>query len=157
VERKAELVPIPVYFDETPQTFNCGAASCGVPGNPAGLELVLERFGSMPLSRLVEPRVRLGREGGESPREQAYFPEILHPILTSTRECTALYATEGKALVEGDVFRFPEMAEALERFAAEGSEPFYRGETARAVCQWVRERGGTLGLDDMAAYEPVER
>src|SRR5215204_5715987 len=31
-ERTAELVPIPVYFDETPQTFNCGAASCGVPG-----------------------------------------------------------------------------------------------------------------------------
>jgi len=49
------------------------------------------------------------------------------------------------------------MADALERFAAEGSEPFYRGETARKVCAWVRERGGTLGLDDMAAYDPVER
>ena len=33
-ERTAELVPIPVYFDETPQTFNCGASSSGVPGNP---------------------------------------------------------------------------------------------------------------------------
>ena len=39
VERKAELVPIPVYFDETPQTFNCGAASCGVPGNPATIAI----------------------------------------------------------------------------------------------------------------------
>src|SRR4029453_7998013 len=37
-ERSAELVPVPVYFDDTPQTFNVGAASCGVPGNPAGLE-----------------------------------------------------------------------------------------------------------------------
>ena len=55
VERSAELVPIPVYFDETPQTFNCGAASCGVPGNPAGLEHVLERFGSVPLRGWSSP------------------------------------------------------------------------------------------------------
>src|SRR3954471_25077716 len=40
VERGAELVPILVYFDETPQTFNCGAASCGVPGTAAGLERI---------------------------------------------------------------------------------------------------------------------
>ena len=86
-----------------------------------------------------------------------YFHEILHPILVSTPESAALYAPEGQQLVEGDVFHYPEMADALERFAAEGAEPFYRGETARAVCDWVRERGGTLGMDDMAAYEPIER
>ena len=63
IERRSELVPIPVYFDETPQTFNCGAASCGVPGNPAGLEHATRRFGSMSLSRLAEPGIKLGREG----------------------------------------------------------------------------------------------
>src|SRR5687767_11615754 len=52
-EREAELVPIPVYFDETPQTFNVGAASCGVPGNPAGLERAIARFGSVPFSKLI--------------------------------------------------------------------------------------------------------
>ena len=51
VERRAELIPIPVYFDETPQTFNCGVASCGVPGTAAGLEHVWRRFGSIPLAR----------------------------------------------------------------------------------------------------------
>jgi gamma-glutamyltranspeptidase/glutathione hydrolase len=157
VERRAELIPIPVYFDETPQTFNCGAASCGVPGNPAGIEYVHRRFGSMPLERLAEPGIELGRAGVELRNAPAYFHEILDPILTSTPESAALYAPEGKRLVEGDVFRYPEVSGALERFAAEGSGPFYRGDVARAVCDWVRERGGTLGLDDMAAYEPIER
>src|ERR671918_2136540 len=55
--RGAELVPIPVYFDETPQTFNCGAASCGVPGTAAGIEHVWRRFGSLPLERLAEPGI----------------------------------------------------------------------------------------------------
>jgi gamma-glutamyltranspeptidase / glutathione hydrolase len=157
IERTAELVPIPVYFDETPQIFSCGAASCGVPGNPAGLEHVHSRFGSLPLARLAEPGIELGRAGVRLGKAPAYFHEILHPIITSTPEAAALYAPEGKQLVEGDVFRYPEMSDALERFAAEGAEPFYGGDIAQRVCDWVRERGGTLGMDDMAAYEPVER
>ena len=157
IERAAELVPIPVYFDETPQTFNCGAASCGVPGNPAGLEYVWKRWGTMPLPRLAQRGIELGRKGVTVTSAAEYFHEILHPILVSTPESAALFAPDGKQLVEGDVFHYPEMADALERFAAEGAEPFYRGETARTVCDWVRDRGGTLGLDDMAAYEPIER
>jgi gamma-glutamyltranspeptidase/glutathione hydrolase len=156
-ERTAELVPIPVYFDETPQIFNCGAASCGVPGNPAGLEHVWRRFGSMPLARLAQPGIELGREGVRLTAAAEYFHEILHPILVSTPESAALYTPDGKQLAEGDTFHYPEMADALERFAAGGAEPFYRGEVARKVCEWVRERGGTLGMDDMAAYEPIER
>jgi gamma-glutamyltranspeptidase / glutathione hydrolase len=157
VERRAELIPIPVYFDETPQTFNCGAASCGVPGNPAGLEHVHRRFGSVPLERLAAPGIELGREGVRLTSAAEYFHEILDPILVSTPECSALYRPDGRQLVEGDTFRFPEMSDALERFAAEGAEPFYRGDVAQAVCDWIRERGGTLGMDDMEAYEPIER
>ena len=157
MERKAELIPIPVYFDGTPQIFNCGAASCGVPGNPAGLEHVHRRFGSLPLTRLAEPGIELGRKGVRLTEAAEYFHEILHPILISTPECAALYTPEGKRLVEGDTFRYPEMSDALERFAAEGAEPFYGGDVAERVCDWVRERGGTLGMDDMAAYEPIER
>jgi gamma-glutamyltranspeptidase / glutathione hydrolase len=156
-ERTAELVPIQVFFDETPQVFNCGAASCGVPGNPAGLERAAKRFGSMPLAELVKPGIRLAREGVEVNAAQAYIFEILNPILTSTPEAAALYAPEGRALVEGDTFWYPEMADALHRFGAEGAEPFYRGEVARQVCDWIRERGGTLGTDDMEAYEAIER
>ncbi len=63
-ERGAELVPIPVHFDErTTQVFHVGAASCGVPGNPAGLDEAARRFGSMPLAELVAAGVGLAREG----------------------------------------------------------------------------------------------
>ena len=42
IERRAELVPVPVHFDaETTQTFYVGPASCGVPGTAAGLEQAL--------------------------------------------------------------------------------------------------------------------
>ncbi|MGZ8676304.1 MAG: gamma-glutamyltransferase family protein [Solirubrobacterales bacterium] len=156
-ERGSELVPIPVDFGDQVQIFHVGAASCGVPGNPAGLEWVVERYGSMPLSRLIHPGAELARGGVRITREQAYFHQILGPILTSTPEGAALYAPEGRQLGEGDLFRFPDAADAMELLAAEGAAPFYAGEVGRAVAEWVRERGGTLGADDMAAYEPIER
>jgi gamma-glutamyltranspeptidase/glutathione hydrolase len=158
IERRAELAPVPVHFDsETVQTFFVGPASCGVPGTAAGLVRALARFGSMPLEALVGPGVRLAREGAPVNAEQAYILEILAPIherLEGTRE---LYAPRGRALREGDRFSFPELAEALERFAAEGAEPFYRGEVAARLADFVVGHGGTLGPGDLASYEAIER
>jgi len=158
VERRAELVPVPVRFDaETVQTFYVDPASCGVPGTAAGLVRALERFGSAPLGELVGPGVRLAREGAPINAEQAYILEILAPIQERRPETQALYAPRGRTLREGEAFRFPELAEALERFGAEGAEPFYRGEVATTIADFVVEHGGTLGPGDFAAYEAIER
>ena len=158
IERGAELVPVPVHFDaETVQTFYVGPASCGVPGTAAGLEEALRRFGSVPLADLVKPGVRLAREGAPVNAEQAYILDILAPIharLEGTRE---LYAPAGRTLREGERLPFTELAEALERFGAEGAEPFCRGEIAAALSDHVVEHGGTLGSGDLAAYEAIER
>jgi len=158
IERTTELVPVPVRFDaDTVQTFYVGPASCGVPGTAAGLAHALDRFGSMPLSKLVEPGIRLAREGVPVNRQQAYILEILAPIhdqMTGTRE---LYAPRGRRLEEGDLFVFPELAGTLERYAAEGAETFYRGELARTISDLVVGQGGYVGPGDLASYQPIER
>ncbi|MGA8744494.1 MAG: gamma-glutamyltransferase [Solirubrobacterales bacterium] len=158
IPRGAELVAVPVHFDaETVQTFYVGPASCGVPGTAAGLELALESFGSVPLAELVGPGIALAREGVAVNAEQAYILDILEPIhrrLPGTRE---LYAPAGHTLREGEVLRFPELADALERFGSEGAEPFYRGEIAAALSDYTVRGGGTLGPTDLAAYEAVRR
>lgn len=158
VERTAELVPVPVHFDaETTQTFYVGPASCGVPGTAAGLAHALERFGTMPLASLVSSGVRLAREGAPVNHGQAYILEILAPIheqMAGTRE---LYAPDGRRLGEGDVFHFPELAEALERYGAEGAAPFYTGEVGAAISDFVIRHGGIVGPGDLASYEAIER
>ena len=53
--------------------------------------------------------------------------------------------------------RDPALADALERLAAEGPAPFYTGDVAAAVCDWVAERGGLLTRADLAAYATVAR
>jgi gamma-glutamyltranspeptidase / glutathione hydrolase len=156
-ERGAELVPVTVLFDGTPQVFNIGAASCGVPGTAAGLWEALARRGSVPMAELVATPAALAREGVTVNRGQAYLLELLEGVLTEYEESRALYAPDGRLLEEGESFRFPELGDALERFGEEGPEPFYRGDIAAAVSEWVTERGGTLGVDDLAAYEAIAR
>ncbi len=158
IERRSELEPVPVYFSEdVPQIFNVGAASCGVPGTAAGLWEALRRFGSMPMAELARPAVRHAREGVTVNAEQAFIFKILEPILTHRAEGRRVYAPHGRRLGEGDLFRFDDLADALELYGADGPSPFYRGQIGRAVSEWVVERGGTLGAEDLGSYEPIAR
>jgi gamma-glutamyltranspeptidase/glutathione hydrolase len=155
--RRGDLVPAEVSFGDAVQVFNCGAASCGAYGNPAGLDAALARWGSQDRAALAAPAAALARRGVALNNAQAYVSEILEPILVSTPESSEVFAPGGHALREGDVFHSPELADTIERFGAEGAAPFYTGDLAGAVVAWVGDRGGQLTHADLAAYEPVAR
>jgi gamma-glutamyltranspeptidase / glutathione hydrolase len=155
--RSVELDPIEIDFGDTTQVFNVGPASCGVPGVPSGLAAAAERFGSMPLADLVAPAVGLAREGVEITAQHDYLFEILEPILAREPSGAAVYAPAGRILQRGERIVFAELAETLERLGDDGPGPFYRGDIAAAIAATVRERGGTLGAADLAAYETVVR
>ena len=157
VERRSDLVPVVVEFGDATQVFNIGAASCGTPGTGAGLHEALERFGTVPAAELAAPAARLAREGVIVNEQQAYLHELLTGVLTEYPEARSIYAPEGRLLAAGDVFRFDELGDALERYGRDGPDPFYRGDVAEQIAGWVVERGGTLSAADLAAYEPVER
>jgi gamma-glutamyltranspeptidase/glutathione hydrolase len=154
---EAELLAVDVSFGDAVQVFYIGPASCGAYGNPAGLCAAADRWGSVPLADLAAPAVRLAEEGVPLNAGQAYVAEILADLLTSTPECAALWAPEGRLLREGETMRNPELGEALARLGSEGAAPFYTGDVAAGVCDWLAGRGGSLGPSDLAGYEAIER
>jgi gamma-glutamyltranspeptidase/glutathione hydrolase len=154
---RSELLPVSVSFGDAVQVFNIGPASVGTPGVPAGVAAASERFGRLPLARLVAPAVTLAREGVVLTAEQAYLLDILGDLVTSTPECSAWFAPEGRLLRAGDTIHQPGLAEALERLGSEGAEPFYTGEIAARISRWVRDRGGLLTSEDLEAYRVVDR
>jgi gamma-glutamyltranspeptidase/glutathione hydrolase len=154
---EAELQRIDVSFGDAAQVFHIGPASCGVYGTPAGVCEAVRRWGTVPLEELAVPAARLARQGVVLNAGQAYVAEILADLLTSTPECAALWAPEGRILREGELLRNPELGEALWRLAQDGPEPFYQGDIATAVCDWLRARGGSLTCDDLAGYRAIER
>jgi gamma-glutamyltranspeptidase / glutathione hydrolase len=156
-ETRAELIPISVSFGDAIQVFNIGAASVGTYGVPAGLCVAAERFGRVPLGELVAPAAALARSGVELSLEQAYLVEILGGIVMSTPEARALFAPRGRLIRAGERLSQPELADALERLADDGAAPFYRGDIATAIIDWLAARGGLVTEADLAAYAVVDR
>ena len=154
---EVELRAIEVSFGDAEQVFYVGPASCGVYGTPAGICEAASRWGTMPLEHLAAPAARLADEGVMLNAGQAYVAEILVDLLTSTPECAALWAPGGSLLREGELLRDPALADALMRLARDGAEPFYSGDIASAVCDWLGERGGSLRKADLAGYRAIER
>jgi gamma-glutamyltranspeptidase/glutathione hydrolase len=152
-----ELEAVDVSFGDAVQVFYIGPASCGVYGTPAGVCAAIERWGTMPLAQLTAPAARAAREGVRLNAGQAYVAEILADLLTSTPECAALWAPHGRVLGEGELLRNPELGDALERLGSDGAESFYRGDVARAVCEWLTQRGGSLSATELSAYRAIER
>jgi gamma-glutamyltranspeptidase / glutathione hydrolase len=154
---RGELVEAVVHFGDVTQTFHCGPASCGTYGMAAGLQAAHDRFGSLPRARLAEDGIRLAREGVAVNAQQAYIADLLAPILRGFPEACQRFWPSGEPPREGDVVADDDLARALERFAAEGAAPFYTGDIAAAVVDWLDERGGMVTAEDLAAYAAVPR
>ena len=154
---RSALIPVSISFGDALQEFNIGAASVGTFGMPAGVCEAARRFGRIPLERLALPAAALAREGVPLNTMQAHIIELLAAIVTSTPEAAALFAPQGRLLGVGDRLRQPELADALERLAAEGPRPFYDGDIAAAIVQWLADRGGMVTAEDLAAYEVIDR
>ena len=88
--------------------------------------------GPCPSGSWPRPPCAHAREGVRVTPEQAYVFTILEPILCRYPETAELYAPEGRLLTAGDVFRFPDLGDALEAIAQEGPGYLYGGRARRA-------------------------
>jgi gamma-glutamyltranspeptidase/glutathione hydrolase len=152
--REPELVHLQVPFGAELVHYAVGPASCAVPGVPAGLGALWERYGRLPWQRLVEPALRLAREGVEMPAAHVSCLAMLEPVMT-LREGARIYAPAGTLLRTGDRLEQPGLVAALETVAEEGAAGAYSGTIGRALLELTDERGGLLTDDDLRSYEPL--
>ena len=146
-----DLVGCVVDYGDSQQTFYTGPMSVAVPGAVLGLWEAHRRWGSVPWTELLAPAAALAREGVVLNEVQAFLHRILDPLLRYSPEGDALYGP-GRALVEGERFAIPELADTLEQVAAEGAGCLYHGELAERIAAHV-----PVTLDDLARYEVIER
>jgi gamma-glutamyltranspeptidase/glutathione hydrolase len=158
--RDAELLELEVPFGTELVHYAIGPASFAVPGLAAGLGALHREHGRLPWARLVEPALRLARDGVEFPPAHAACLAMLAPVMTMD-EGARIYSPEGRLLQAGETLRQPGLATALELFADEGASSIYEGSLAHSLLALMNERGGLVTRDDLLAYEahwsdPVE-
>lgn len=133
-----------------------GPLAAGIPGTPAALVHISERYGRLPLQQALAPAIRQAREG---------FPLYgrMHLGLTFKAEQlrrwpgTEAYLPDGAVPEPGTRIRLPGLADVMERLAAQGAAGFYQGEIAARMVAAVREHGGVWSLEDLQDYRVVER
>ncbi len=132
--------------------------AAGVPGTVAGLIHALENYGTLPLTTVIQPAIDLAENG---------FPmdTTLHRTLNARSERLARDPESQKIFLEGGtaapavgaLFKQPELASTLKRIRDQGRDGFYTGKTAQLIADDMAANGGLITLDDLAAYEAVER
>jgi gamma-glutamyltranspeptidase/glutathione hydrolase len=159
-QRVPELLHLDVPFGEELVHYAIGAASCATPGLPAGLAALWQAYGRLPWARLVEPALRLARDGVEFPPAHAACLAMLAPVMTMD-EGARIYSPGGDLLQAGARLEQPGLVATLEAVAVEGAESAYSGTIAGSLLALCAERGGLVTRADLEAYEahwsePVE-
>tara|TARA_R110002073_G_scaffold140253_6_gene290747 strand:- start:10054 stop:11961 length:1908 start_codon:yes stop_codon:yes gene_type:complete len=149
-----------------------GPRAAGIPGVVAGLWLAHEKYGSLPWKELVEPSVKLARDGWAldsfhaddmtwvMPKMREYRTGLGEnaPVLAKAMDATmATFSNGGKALKEGDVWKQPALAKTLQAIADGGQDAFYKGPLAKQMAASVKAMGGLWTTKDLASYRPVIR
>jgi gamma-glutamyltranspeptidase/glutathione hydrolase len=118
------------------------------------MQALAERFATRPWDSFFQPAIAAAENG---------FPmySFLYGEMASAWERIshhpsgrAQYTPDGFIPPVGQTMRQPKLAEALRRIAQpDGVEWFQRGEFARNFVKAVRDTGGTITEDELAAYE----
>src|SRR5687767_6907447 len=131
--RGAAPVELHVPFGEELVHYAVGPGTCAVPGLPAGLGALHERFGVLPWPRLVEPALRLARSNVVMPPAHAACLAMLAPVFTMRAAGERIYAPAGRPLETGEVLAQPGLVEALSIVAEEGVGTVYTGTIAERL------------------------
>lgn len=140
-----------------------GGKAVGIPGNVCGLCHAAKTYGSLPLSVLLEPAIRLTRQGvlidahDRSAQASTLAKFDRHPAYHQRFELLKkLYLNDGLPWKEGDRFYSP-LGPVLEKIAAEGALGFYSGDVAAAVVKTVRQNGGVITKQDLQSINVKTR
>jgi gamma-glutamyltranspeptidase/glutathione hydrolase len=153
-----DFVSVLVSFEDTTDHFHVGRASTAVPGNLAGLAALLADAGTLPLSVVLEPGIRLARDGYTLTEGQAYIISVVgRAILCYTPGSAAIFAPHGELLRAGERFANPALAETFEHLAAVGCSSLYTGELAGLLVADHAAHRGLITAEDLASYRVIKR
>lgn len=140
-----------------PDRAQNGPWAAGIPGLPAMLVHVAEKYGRLPLSQSLAPAIRIARDGFPVYGRMARGYAAKRKVMDRYPGTRAVFSPNGKPIVEGDLLRQPDLAATLQRLAAQGFDGFYRGTTAKKLVAGVNAQGGQWQLDELAGYRVKER
>jgi gamma-glutamyltranspeptidase/glutathione hydrolase len=134
-----------------------GHRAAGVPGAVAGLWEAHRTHGRLPWRRLLEPSIRLAKEGFAVNERFARVARGDSALLCRFEGSRRLFFPDGTPPAPGSLWQNPELGATLERIARDGAREFYEGETAELIVHEMSQGGGLIIREDLARYRALWR
>ncbi len=129
----------------------------GVPGTVAGMVHALNKWGSMPLAKVIAPAIKLADQG-------FVVSEVLASTLAEEKDTLgkwpasrAIFFKQGEPLKAGDKLVQKDLANSLRQISKSGAAAFYQGDIGKKISKEMAKHGGAITLQDLKDYKVVER
>lgn len=139
-----------------PRKSTTGYAAVAVPGTVMGLDLALQKYGTMTRAKVMAPAIKLARQGFTL---SAADSKLLAEHADSFRKqanVAAIFLKNNQPYQAGDQLVQSDLANTLQQIADKGPAVFYHGAIADAVVQASQQQGGILSRQDFADYKVEE-
>jgi len=123
-----------------------------VPGAAAGWSDLVQSHGKLTLKEVLSPAIQLAEDGFPVAPITAYFWERGASIQLSQAPNGFELMIDGKAPKPGEKFKNPGLAKTFKLLAEHGPSVFYQGQIAEAIIEVLRDIGGIMTIEDLAAH-----
>jgi gamma-glutamyltranspeptidase/glutathione hydrolase len=134
-----------------------GALAAGVPGAVAGLVEAHRRFGRLTLAQVLEPAVRLARDGFIIDEVRSRSIDGYRAWLYTFPASRRYFLPGGHAPAPGTLFQQEDLARTLAAIRDHGADGFYRGWVADSIVAEMERSGGLITHEDLAGYRALWR
>jgi len=131
-----------------------GAFSVAVPGTPAGLFEIYQRFGSIPLDSIFKPALYLAKDGFKLTKRQANLFNSSKNKILELNNNIELFNND---FHEGFLFKNIQLYKTLLYLLENGLNSFYTGKNAEKIIEYLSSKGGIISQDDLVKYQPIWR
>lgn len=154
-----------MYAEGGSEASRRGALAVAVPGHVRGLGYALEKYGTLPLSTVLQPAIRFAKDGVPlDAHELSGRRSKIRSVRNLSQEFSGLwraYLGSGDLSEANDdgtprLWKSPQLP-ALELLARDGVDAFYQGPIAASIVKHLESRGGILTLEDFRQMDVVER
>lgn len=132
-------------------------AASGVPGTVAGLSYALEHYGTMSLSDVLAPAIKIAEQGFVVTDDMVRILTRSAELLQKNAEsCRVFFKSNCQLYQAGDVLKQPDLVKTLVGLSEHGSPFFYQGEIAQKIVAAMKEGNGLITMADMTSYQVKE-
>ena len=130
-----------------------GPLPVSVPGAVDGWFMLHDRFGQLPMKKILQPTIEYAEKGFPVTQLIAYYWNRSVPILSKYPGFTEQYTLNGQAPKEGEIWRNQGLANTLKALSKDGRDAFYKGKIAKTIGTYMQANGGFLSYEDLASHQ----